>query len=393
MDLIKKLIQGCAQVVPIEAFEKKIKSGRALRIKLGADPTAADLHLGHAVVLKKMRQFQDAGHHIYFLIGDFTARIGDPTGKSKTRPPLTEEEIISNAKTYFTQVHKILDAAKMSIVYNSHWLAKLGVADWLKICAQVTVARIIERDDFSKRLKDGVPIGLHELMYPVMQGYDSVELKADIELGGTDQTFNLLMGRHLQEQFGQEAQVIMTMPLLVGLDGVQKMSKSLNNYVGLNELPEQAFGKLMSISDILMWHYFSLLLSKTDDEIKELQQQIESSALHPMNLKKQLAYEIVHIFWSQQDADRAKAHFEALFQKNDYSQATEVEIKRVAPCWIVDLLKDLNAISGSSDAKRLIEAGAVIIDEQVISDFKAEVSWKSGSIVRVGKKKIYKIKI
>ena len=392
-DVFEKLIAGSAQVLPLEDFKKKLTLDRPLRIKLGADPTAADLHLGHAVVLQKMRQFQDAGHHIYFLIGDFTALIGDPTGKSKTRPALTKEEIQANAKTYFTQVHKILNSEKMTIVYNSEWLSKLDVADWLKICAQVTVAQIIQRDDFSNRLKEGAPIGLHELMYPVMQGYDSIELKADIELGGTDQTFNLLMGRHLQEQWKQEPQVIMTLPLLIGLDGTQKMSKSLNNYIGLNESPEQAFGKIMSISDDLMWHYFELLLSKTKDEIATLQKQIADETVHPMKLKKQLAHEIVSTFWSPESADEGQKNFEALFQKHDYSKAHAVSLDGKVPngCWIVDLLKALGAVNGSSEAKRLIEAGAVFVDDFTVTDFKATISWKKDSIVRVGKKKIYKI--
>lgn len=392
--MIEKLTHGCQQVLPLDDFKKKLASGKPLKIKLGADPTAPDLHLGHAVVLTKMRHFQDAGHEVIFLIGDFTALIGDPTGKSKTRPPLTPEEIADHAQTYFKQVNKVLDPTKMTICYNSEWLSKLSIADWLKICAKVTVARIIERDDFAKRLAEHTPISLHELMYPVMQGYDSVALTADVELGGTDQTFNLLMGRHLQEQYNQEPQVIMTLPLLLGLDGIHKMSKSLNNYVGLDEAPENAFGKLMSIADTLMWHYYELLLDKKATEITEMQNNIASGHAHPMTLKKEMAQGIVARFWSAEDAAKARQHFEALFQNQDYSQATEVSLpETLSPeCWIVDLLKSLNAISGSSDAKRLIEAGAVLIDETPVADFKATVTWKSGMIIKVGKKKIYKIR-
>jgi tyrosyl-tRNA synthetase len=394
MDIIlEQLLQGCAQVVPLDALKEKLTKKKSLVIKLGADPTAPDLHLGHAVVLSKMRQFQDAGHQIIFLIGDFTARIGDPTGKSKTRPALTEEEIMQNAQTYFKQVHKILDPAKMKIVYNSHWLSQLGVAEWLKICGKVTVARIIERDDFANRLAQNISISLHELMYPVMQGYDSVELKADLELGGTDQTFNLLMGRHLQEQYGQDAQVIMTMPLLLGLDGVNKMSKSLNNYIGLVDQPHDAFGKIMSISDQLVWHYFELLLLKSNQEIESLKAHVADTSLHPMNLKKDLAHQIVARFWSEAEADEAQKHFEAIFQNNDFSKAIEVEVAaKEAPIWIVDLLKELGALTSSSEAKRLIESGAVIVDEKVITDFKAEVRVESGMIIRVGKKKVYKLR-
>lgn len=256
MNQFEQLIISTEQTIPLDEFKKKLSTGKKLKIKLGADPTAPDLHLGHAVVLAKLRQFQDLGHEIIFLIGDFTARIGDPTGKSKTRPPLTEEQIKTNAKTYLEQVGKILDLSKTTLRYNSEWLGALSSTEWVKLCGQVTLARIIEREDFANRIANKQSVGFHELLYPIMQGYDSVELKADVELGGTDQTFNLLMGRYLQEQYGQEPQVIMTVPLLKGLDGVHKMSKSLGNSIGLTDPADQAYGKLMSMSDDLMWHYY-----------------------------------------------------------------------------------------------------------------------------------------
>lgn len=385
---------GTVQITPEEDLIKKLHKGKPLKIKLGMDPTAPDLHLGHAVVLSKLRQFQDLGHEVIFLIGDYTARIGDPTGRSKTRPPLTEEQIKTNAKTYFDQISKILDPAKTQVHYNSEWLTLLTFADIIKIAGTLTVARLIEREDFQKRLKENISIGFHELLYPIMQGYDSIALKADVELGGTDQTFNLLMGRYLQEQFNLEPQVIITMPLLEGLDGVQKMSKSYGNYVGLWEPAEQAFGKLMSISDELMWRYFSLLLLKTDDDIQKMKDGVTSNTLHPMTLKKEMAFGIVARFWSTSDAENAQKQFEALFQKKDYSQANEVNLSADTPnpIWIVDLIKKLGAVKTSSDAKRLIESKSVHVDDQAIEDFKAEIPWNSGMVIKVGKHKIYKIK-
>jgi tyrosyl-tRNA synthetase len=358
------------------------------------DPTAADLHLGHAVVLSKLRQFQDMGHEIIFIIGDFTARIGDPTGKSKTRPPLTEEQIRFNTQTYFDQVSKILDPAKMRVCYNAQWLDALSAKDMVKLCGQVTLARLIEREDFATRMKNNQSIGFHELLYPLFQGYDSVELNADVELGGTDQTFNLLMGRFLQEQAGKEPQVILTVPLLEGLDGHQKMSKSLGNAIGLAEPADQAFGKLMSISDDLMWRYFQVLLMQGATAVQRMQNDVASGAVHPMALKKQMAYDIVQRFWSQAEAKHALATFEALFQKKDYSQAQEVALPAdIEPeVWIVDLLKALDAIKTSSEAKRLIESRAVHVDQEVVADFKAKIAWRSGMIVKVGKHRIYQIK-
>lgn len=391
---LKVLTSGIAQCIPQEDFIKKLESGKKLQIKLGMDPTAPDLHLGHAVVIKKMKQFQDLGHEVVFLIGDYTARIGDPTGKSKTRPALTEEQILSNAKTYFAQVGKILDLKKLTIVYNSSWLGKLTFADVITMCGKITVARLIERDDFAKRLDNNIPVSMHELLYPIMQSYDSVHLKSDVELGGTDQTFNLLCGRFLQEQYGQEAQVVITVPLLEGLDGVEKMSKSLGNAIGLFDQPADAYGKLMSIPDHLVYRYFLLLLDRTEQQINELKNQVATNQLHPMDLKKQMAHEIVTTFWSRLEADQAQNQFQALFQNKDLSQATEVALSSDflnKSVWIVKLLQELKAVQSSSEVKRLIDAGAVAVDDAVIKDFKAEIHVASGMIIKVGKHRIYKV--
>lgn len=387
------LMQGVVAALPENELAEKLASGKKLVIKLGMDPTSPDLHLGHAVVLKKLKQFQDLGHRIIFLIGDFTAAIGDPSGKSKTRPPLSKEAIAKNTQTYFEQVGRILNPEKVEIRYNSEWLDRLNAPDFVKLCSKVTVARLIEREDFANRLEHNQPISFHELLYPLMQGYDSVELKADIELGGTDQTFNLLMGRLLQEQYGQEPQVILTTPLIEGLDGVQKMSKSLGNYIGLTEKADQAFGKLMSISDELMWRYAKVLLSWSDEVVRQRQLAVFEQKEHPMNLKKEIAHSVVALFWSTQEADNAQQQFEALFQKKDLSHAQEVVLPSDStnPLWIVDLLKIINAVTSSSEVKRLIESGAIAIDGKVISDFKALITWQSGMTLKVGKHRIYKI--
>lgn len=398
MDSIEKTIEllrsGTVNIYSENELINAVKSGKKLKVKLGADPTAPDLHLGHTVVFSKLKQFQDLGHEVIFLIGDFTAQIGDPTGRDKTRPALSHEAIQYNLQSYFEQVGRILDPTRITIKHNSEWLGKLSSMDLVNLLAKVTLARITERDDFEKRIKNNESIGLHELLYPVFQAYDSIVLHADVELGGTDQTFNVLMGRFLQEQFGQKGQIAITTPLLVGLDGVQKMSKSLGNAVGLNETASNAFGKLMSISDNLMWNYFELLLARNTQQIKVLQEDVASGVLHPMELKKNMAQEIVARFWSIDDAAQARIQFEALFQKHDYSQAQEVALPSglANPVWIVELLKALGAVTSSSDAKRLIEAGSVHLDEKVITDFKVIVTWQSGMIVKVGKHRIYKIK-
>ena len=386
---LELLRRGTTAITPLDEFTKKLEKKTPLTIKLGADPTAPDLHLGHTVVLSKLRQFQDLGHNVVFLIGDYTARIGDPTGKSKTRPPLTEEEISQNASTYIDQVSRILDPKKTRIAYNSEWLSELNFADILKLCARVTVARLVEREDFKTRLEQQRPLSLHELLYPLMQGYDSVALTADIELGGTDQTFNLLMGRHLQEHYDQEPQVIMTFPLLEGLDGVQKMSKSLGNHIGLTETATVAFGKLMSLSDALILRYAQLLLYVSENDCKDITEQIKAEKLHPMDVKKDFAQQIIARFWSTQDAESARKSFEQVFQKRDYSQAPELEV--ASSLWIVDLLRQANAVSSSSEARRLIEAGAVSIDGEKISDFNATLEIKTGTILKVGKKLMFSL--
>lgn len=390
---LELLTAGAAQIIPHAELIKKLSLGRKLRVKLGMDPTSPNLHLGHTLVLSKMREFQDLGHDVIFLIGDFTARIGDPTGRSQTRPPLSAEDIAYNMKTYFQQVGQMLDITKTTICYNSEWLSKLSGGDFIQLCGKVTLARIIEREDFQKRWHTQQPIGLHELMYPLLQGYDSVELRADVELGGTDQTFNLLMGRFLQEQMGQEPQVVITMPLLEGLDGVQKMSKSYGNAIGIAEPASEAFGKLMSISDELMWRYYMLLLRTSVAEIEQMKFDVMTEKLHPMNLKKEMAHQIIARLWSSLQADQAQKNFEALFQQKDYSKATPVLLGdfEQTPLWIVDLLKKLSAVTSSSQAKSLIESGAVMIDDQVVTDFKAQISLHVGMIIKVGKHRFYKI--
>lgn len=384
------LLAGINQVLPTGELEKKLAQKRPLRIKLGMDPTSPDLHLGHAVVLSHLKLFQDLGHDIIFLIGDFTARIGDPTGRSKTRPSLTETDIQYNMKTYFEQVGKILDPQKISVRYNSEWLDKLSSRDWVQLCAKVTLARLTEREDFAERMNNNQAIGFHELLYPLMQGYDSIALNADIELGGTDQTFNLLMGRFLQEQYGQEPQVIMTLPILEGLDGIQKMSKSYGNTIGLAEPTDQAYGKIMSISDTLMWRWYSLLLKTTDEEITQMQQKVLEEKMHPMALKKELAFKIIERFWSKIAAQEAQDAFEHLFQKRDFTHAQEVKLPHQA-INLVDLLIQLEAVESKSEARRLIEANAVTIGNNKMINPKASVQITAGLHIKVGKYKFYKV--
>lgn len=390
IDLIKL---GTVAIYSESELAERLKSGKKLKIKLGADPTAPDLHLGHAVVLSKLRQFQDLGHEIIFLIGDFTALIGDPTGKDKTRPPLTYEVVQHNLQSYFTQVGKVLDPEKITIVYNSEWLGALTPTDIINLLSKVTLARITQRDDFSNRIANNESISMHEMLYPIFQGYDSVALQADVELGGTDQTFNLLMGRFLQEPFNQRPQIAITMPLLIGLDGVHKMSKSLGNFVGLNESASQAYGKLMSLSDVLMWHYFEVLLVKPLHDIAILQEDVAQGVLHPMSLKKDMAHQIVTRFWSKDEAAQAQEQFEGLFQKRDYAHAQEVELPECMTnqaTWVVDLLKIVAFIPTTSECKRLIESGSVRIDDAIINDFKQEIMCVPGMIIKVGKHRIYK---
>jgi tyrosyl-tRNA synthetase len=386
-DQIKKICEGTASVIPLKELEKKLLKGVPLNIKLGADPTAPNLHLGHVVVLEKLKDLQILGHQILFLIGDFTGRIGDPTGKSKTRPPLTTEQIEENTKTYISQIGKVLDLSKTKIVYNSHWLDKLTSRDWISLCSKVTLLKIIEREDFSKRVLEKSEIRFHELLYPILQAYDSVFLKADIEIGGTDQTFNLMMGRSLQEEFNQEPQITITMPILEGLDGVQKMSKSLKNDIGLMDHPKDVFGKLMSISDKMMWKYYLLVLRKTESEIELIKKSI-----HPIEAKKNLAYEIIKKYWSEKEATEEKRNFEQIFQENIFENANSF-ICDQNKYNIVDLIVLIDKSLSRTEARRLIESGAVSINKNKILDNKFIYDVVDNDFIKIGKHRIYKIKI
>lgn len=393
-DQLEIIKRGADEILVEADLVAKLKEGRPLRIKAGFDPTAPDLHLGHTVLLNKLRQFQDLGHEIIFLIGDFTGMIGDPTGKSATRPPLTEEDVKENAKSYRQQVFKILDEAQTQVVFNSHWMSSIGAAGMIKLAASSTVARMLERDDFSKRYKGGQAIALHEFLYPLIQGYDSVELKADVELGGTDQKFNLLMGRQLQEQHGQKPQVVLTMPILEGLDGVQKMSKSLNNYIGVDDAPKDMFGKIMSISDDLMWRYFELLSFRPLAEIEDFKKGMEAGK-NPRDIKFLLAEEIIARFHSEEAATQAREGFIAQFAKNkipdDIPEFTfEAGDEGYA---IANLLKDAGLTGSTSDAMRMIQQGAVKIDGEKVEDKKLKVQAGVEGVFQVGKRKFAKISV
>lgn len=388
---VQNLLVGCSEVLPESELALKLKKGIPLKVKAGFDPTAPDIHLGHTVLLNKLRQFQLLGHEVIFLIGDFTAMIGDPTGKNVTRAPLEKEQIIANSVTYQQQAFKILDPLKTQIVFNSSWLGEMTAADLIKLAATSTVARMLERDDFNKRFTGLQPIAIHEFLYPLIQGYDSVALKADIECGGTDQKFNLLMGRELQKHFGQEPQVVMMMPLIEGLDGIKKMSKSLNNYIGITEAPDMMFGKLMSISDDLMWRYIDLLSFKSRQEIAALKQDV-LLGLNPREVKVAFAKEIVTRFHSQSEANNAYTAFVERFQKKaipddletqlvDYDKATQ----------LAQLLKQLGLTSSTSESHRLIKQGAVKINGEKISDGSQTLATEQIYIIQVGKHKIAKI--
>ncbi len=364
-------------------------TGSPLRIKLGLDPTAPDLHLGHTVVLNKMRQLQDLGHRVIFLIGDFTAMIGDPSGRNTTRPPLTREQIEQNAKTYFEQASLVLDRERTEIRYNSEWSDPLGARGMIQLAAKYTLARMMERDDFTKRFRAGVPISVHELLYPLMQGYDSVALKSDIELGGTDQKFNLLVGRELQREYGQEPQCILTMPLLEGLDGVEKMSKSKNNYVGITEAPAQMFGKLMSISDELMWRYYELLSLRSLAQIAQLREEC-AAGRNPRDAKVALAQEIVERFHSRAAADAALAEFEARFRHGALPENIPEVVLRGAPMPIAQLLKQAQLAPSTTEANRNIEQGGVRIDGERVEDKALKVP--AGTyVVQVGKRRFARV--
>lgn len=391
LSIIKK---GVEELLLEDELITKLKKGQPLRVKAGFDPTAPDLHLGHTVLLTKMRQLQDLGHHIMFLIGDFTGLIGDPTGKNSTRPPLTVEQIKINAETYAKQVFKILDKDKTEVCFNSLWLNELGAAGMLKLAASQTVARMLERDDFSKRFKSNQPISIHEFMYPLLQGYDSVAMKADIELGGTDQKFNLLMGRELQKQNGQATQVVLMMPLLEGLDGVNKMSKSLGNYIGIAEPATEIFGKIMSISDELMWRYFDLVSLKSVEEISELKQAVANGE-NPRNVKVQLAMEIVARFHDGESANAALADFETKFKRNEIPEDLEESILTIedSSIGLAALLKQSNLVASMSEGVRMIAQGGVKVNGEKLSDKNYLFNKGDNFIIQVGKRKFAKLLI
>ena len=388
------ITRGAEEILLEEALIKKLESGRPLRIKAGFDPTAPDRHLGHTVLLNKLRQFQDIGHEAIFLIGDFTGMIGDPTGKNATRPPLTRDEVLANAATYESQIYKILDPAKTLVVFNSSWMGEMSAADLVQLAARHTVARMLEREDFSRRYKGGQSIAVHEFLYPLVQGYDSVALKADVELGGTDQKFNLLVGRQLQESFGQEPQVVLTMPLLEGLDGVQKMSKSLGNYIGIDEPPDEMFGKIMSISDELMWRYFELLSFRPMAEIEVFRAEVHAGA-NPRDIKFQLGEELVERFHDRAAAEQARNNFIARFQKGalpddmpEKSLPATGGVLRIA-----NLLKDAGLTPSTTEALRMIKQGAVRIDGERIEDKGLEIAVGSTHVFQVGKRRFARITV
>ena len=391
LEVIKR---GCDELLVEAELVRKLQTGRKLRIKLGMDPTAPDLHLGHTVVINKLRHFQDLGHHIQFLIGDFTGMIGDPTGKNQTRPPLSREQIKDNAATYRKQVFKILDPEKTEILFNSTWSDQLGAEGMIRLCARYTVARILERDDFATRYKSGQPIAMHELLYPLMQGYDSVAMKSDVELGGTDQKFNLLVGRELQRDWGQEPQCILTMPLLEGLDGVQKMSKSLGNYVGIDEAPGEIFGKLMSVSDDLMWRYFELLSFRPMEEIGRWKSEVEGGR-NPRDIKVALAQEIVERFHGKAAATAALSDFEARFRHGEIP-ADIPEVKLSVPeggLPIAQMLKQAGLTASTTEALRMIEQGGVRLDGARVTDRALKFSGGATVIAQVGKRKFARIRL
>ena len=386
---------GVADLLPEDEFKKKLEKSVAtntpLIVKLGLDPTAPDIHLGHTVVLRKLKLFQDFGHKVIILIGDFTARIGDPTGKSVTRPPLTEEQVVENAKTYQEQIFKVLDPEKTEVRFNSEWLSKLDFADVLKLASKYTVARMLERDDFHKRYTEGRPISIHEFMYPLMQGYDSIALKADVEFGGTDQTFNLLMGRHLQGEEGMPEQTIITMPILEGLDGVQKMSKSLGNYIGISEAPSEMYGKAMSIPDELMMRYFMLVTDMSIEEQEQLAKDLESGAAHPRDVKMKLAHTIVRLYHGEEAANFGQDEFVRVFQK--HAMPTDITEYKVAiteePVFVPQLLSDAGLTASNGEARRSIKAGAFKIDGEKCNE--EHILLKDGMVLQVGKRKFIKI--
>ena len=391
---LKELTRGTDEVLPEDGLEQKLGMRRPLVVKAGFDPTAPDLHIGHTVLINKMRQFQEFGHEVIFLIGDFTGMIGDPSGKNSTRPPLAPEEIKANAATYESQIFKILDEQRTRIEFNSSWMGDMDAAGLVKLAARHTVARMLERDDFRKRYAGGQPISIHEFLYPLVQGYDSVALKADVELGGTDQKFNLLVGRQLQQEFGQEPQLVITTPLLEGLDGVQKMSKSVGNYVGITDPPGEMFGKLMSISDDLMWRYFELLSFRTLEDIATLKRSVDDG-LNPRDAKFELGIEIVARFHGDAAADGAKREFIARFQQGAMpDEIPEITLtSEGGTMGIAHLLKGAGLVSSTSDAFRMIKQGAVRIDAQRVDDRGLQIAAGTTAVYQVGKRKFARVSL
>jgi len=394
LDIIKR---GAVEIIVeddlLKRLEKSVAKGQPLRVKAGFDPTAPDIHLGHTVLLNKMRQFQELGHEVIFLIGDFTGMIGDPTGKSETRKHLTKEEVAENAKTYQTQIYKILDPAKTQIAFNSEWMSKMSAGDLIQLAAKHTVARMLEREDFKKRYQSEQPISIHEFLYPLIQGYDSVALKADVELGGTDQKFNLLVGRELQKEYGQQPQSIVMMPLLEGLDGVSKMSKSLGNYIGITEPAKEIFGKVMSVSDDLMFRFYELVSSVSLEELEKIKTEVKSGSLHPMESKKRLASELADRFCGAGEGAKARHEFESVFSKKNMPD--EIPVAEIA--WegekmkLVKVIALAGAAKSNGEARRLIQQNAVEVDQKPIKDVDAELSFSGTYILRVGKKRFVKV--
>jgi tyrosyl-tRNA synthetase len=391
---IAELSRGTEEVLPEGGLEAKLKEGRSLVVKAGFDPTAPDLHIGHTVLINKMRQFQQLGHDVVFLIGDFTGMIGDPSGKNATRPALSPEEIKANAETYAQQIFKILDEEKTRVEFNSTWMGKMDAAGLIKLAARHTVARMLERDDFNKRYKGGEPISIHELLYPLVQGYDSVALKADVELGGTDQKFNLLVGRQLQQDFGQKPQIVITTPLLEGLDGVQKMSKSLGNYIGITDAPGDMFGKIMSISDDLMWRYFEVLSFRSLDDINALKKSV-ADGMNPRDAKFELGQEIVARFHSGADAASARQEFVSRFQQGAMpEEIPDLTLESPAgKLGIAHLLKGAGLVSSTSDAFRMIKQGAVRIDGRRVEDRELQLDAGTTHVYQVGKRKFARVSL
>ncbi|MEQ8288924.1 MAG: tyrosine--tRNA ligase [Gammaproteobacteria bacterium] len=391
-EALEVIARGSDEILILEELQKKIESGKPLRVKAGFDPTAPDLHLGHTVLINKLRQFQDLGHEVLFLIGDFTGMIGDPSGKSATRPPLTRDDVMDNARTYEQQIFKILDPEKTQIMFNSSWMNAMSSAELIQLAARYNVARMLERDDFNKRYKSGQSIAIHEFLYPLIQGYDSVAMKADVELGGTDQKFNLLVGRELQKQYGQASQIVLTMPILEGLDGVQKMSKSLDNYIGINEPANDMFGKLMSVSDDLMWRYFELLSFRPMSEIDAFRKQIEAGE-NPRNIKVLLAKEIITRFHDASAAEAAEQDFINRFRNNAIpDDMDEIELTAGADGLpLANVLKEAKLVDSTSDGHRMVKQGAVKIDGERADDSRQILMPGFSAVMQVGKRKFAKV--